>query len=115
MKRIFFLIILLIPLLIFGTSLGDDITGTYTNEKNGAILRVKRSGKKYIVTLQSKNKECDFESRAELKRWNNRGFDLGLLDIGYTTYIKSNEHIYIDVPTAAKHCQAHVEGDYKKR
>jgi len=113
MKRIFFLT-LLISLLIFGISYGDDITGTYTNEKTGAILRVKRSGKKYLVTLQSKNKECDFESRAELKRWDNRGFDLGLLDVGYSTSVKSNEHISIEVPKSAKHCYPYVEGDYKK-
>ena len=115
MRWVLFLILLLIPLVIFGTSYGDDITGMYINEKNGAILKIKRSGKKYLVTLQSKNKECDFESRAELKKWNNRGFDLGLLDIGYTTSMKSNEQVYIDVPSTAKHCQPYVEGDFRKR
>jgi hypothetical protein len=98
-----------------GTSHGRDVTGTYLNEKHGALLRVKRSGKKYIVTLHSKHSECNFESRAEIKKWEHRGFDLVLIDIGYHTYIKSNELIHIDVPTTARSCRDYVEGDYKKQ
>ena len=117
MKMRAFVIVFLL-LLSFGTCYGrytaKDVTGTYVNAKNKAVLTIKRSGKKYIVYLRSENPLCSFESRAELKIWPNRGFGLGLLDAAYTTNIESDDLIHVDVSPATRACKPYVEGDYSR-
>ena len=119
MKWIFLLIaVMLLPAsgISFGRGGNEGIDGTYVNKENGAILTVRPMGKnRYAMILKSNNNECGFDTRAELKRWDGIGFNLGLVDANYRTSIKSDKIIYIEALLAKKHCKEYVEGDYIKR
>ena len=119
MKRTL-LLIAMILLLASGTSFGrgrdEGIAGTYVNRETGAILTVKAMGKnRYAIILKSNNNECGFDTRAELKNWEGIGFNLGLNETNFHTFLKTDKIISIEVLLAKKHCKEYVEGDYVKR
>ena len=114
-----FLLVTMMLLLAFGTSFArvrdKGFAGTYVNKKNGAVLTVKFMGKnKYTVSLLSNNKECGFNTQAELKNWGS-GFNLGLVERNFHAFIESDNIIYIEALLSKKHCKEYVEGDYVKR
>ena len=119
MKRIF-LLITTILLLLSGTSFGRvrdvGIGGTYINRENEAVLTVRAMGKnRYAMILESNNKECGFDARAQLKNWDGIGFNLGLDEPNFRACIKEDKIIYIETLLAKKHCKKFVDGDYAKK
>ena len=103
-------------ILTYGVSFADDITGTYKNKKNGAVLIIEKSGKYYLATMKSNNKQCDFKSRAVLTKWkSNKGYDFKLIDdVILTATIENMNEIKISVPMVSISCDDALDGVYKK-
>ena len=116
MNRLFMLMVLLLSVLICGTSFADDITGTYKNKKKGSVLIVEKSGKDYNVTVKSKEEECSVQSKSELKKSKSgKNMLVFITDFGFSewdvTIEKKNE---INIWTRSRLCGEHVDGTYKK-